>query len=104
EAVELCFEVKRPGEAFDLSSQTLTFDYAETFGEPPGAYEALLVDIVEGDQTLFVHADETEAAWALYQPILDADLPVHDYPSGTWGPEPAARTFFADLRQTETAV
>lgn len=105
ESVQLGFEVKQPGEGFDLSSQTLTFDYADVFGEPPGAYETLLVDVVEGDQTLFVHADETEAAWALYQPLLDADLPVLDYESGSWGPEAAARMFFADRRaQTTVAV
>ena len=105
EAVQLCFEVKRPGEGFDLSSQTLTFDYDDTFGDPPGAYETLLVDVVEGDQTLFVHADETEAAWALYQPLLDADLPVLEYESGSWGPYDAAQMFFADRRaQTTVAV
>jgi len=105
ERFQLGFEVKRPGDGFDLSSQTLTFDYARAFGEPPAAYETLLVDIVEGDQTLFVHADETEAAWALYQPLLDAALPVHDYPSGSWGPKPAARLFFADRSaQTEAAA
>jgi glucose-6-phosphate 1-dehydrogenase len=44
---------------------------------------------VLGDQTLFVHAQEAEAAWALYTPLLEADIPVHDYPAGSWGPEEA---------------
>ncbi len=99
EKVELGFEVKRPGDGFDLSSQVLTFDYEKTFGDPPEAYETLLVDVVMGDQTLFVHAAETEAAWALYEPLLDTKLPVQDYPSGTWGPTAAARMFVADRRE-----
>jgi len=27
-----------------------------------------------------------EASWALYDPIIAADLPIHPYPAGSWGP------------------
>ena len=101
EAFQLGFEVKRPGDGFNLSSQVLTFDYERTMGALPAAYETLLVDVVMGDQTLFVHADEVEAAWALYDPLLDAGLPVQDYASGTWGPMPAAHLFVADGREAD---
>ena len=90
EGFSLGFEVKAPGEAtpgrMELSSESLDFSYADAFGRIPDAYETLLRDIAEGDQTLFVHADETEAAWRLYQPILDAHLPLQPYDSGSWGP------------------
>ena len=99
EGFTLSFEVKTPGDGFDLSSQQLDFDYESAFGSLPTAYETLLADVVDGDQTLFVHAAETEEAWALYEPLLKADIPVHPYESGTWGPYEAARMFVADKRE-----
>ena len=89
EGFDLHFEVKTPGEAFQLETQTLRYRYEESFGPMPDAYETLLQDIIAGDQTLFVHSDEVEASWRLYTPLLDADLTVQPYPAGSWGPEPA---------------
>jgi len=43
--------------------------------------------VMEGDQTLFVHADEVEAAWRLFTPILDNTLAVSFYAAGSWGPK-----------------
>ncbi|MEM1041861.1 MAG: glucose-6-phosphate dehydrogenase [Bacteroidota bacterium] len=99
EGFTLGVEVKRPGDGFDLSSQEFDFDYEHAFGALPSAYETLLADVVAGDQTLFVHADETEAAWSLFEPLLEAGLPVQDYASGTWGPVSAASMFVADRRE-----
>ena len=56
----------------------------------PG-YETLLLEVLQGDQTLFVHADETEAAWRLYTPLLRKRSPSHFYPAGSWGPAAADR-------------
>ena len=42
-----------------------------------------------GDQTLFVHADEVEASWRLYAPLLDGRRAVYPYAAGTWGPAEA---------------
>jgi glucose-6-phosphate 1-dehydrogenase len=36
-----------------------------------------------------VRADEVEASWKLYTPLLKADIPVHSYEAGSWGPEEA---------------
>ena len=47
------------------------------------------MDVLEGDQTLFVHKDEVEGSWGLYTPILAAGLPVRPYAAGTWGPSEA---------------
>ena len=54
------------------------------------AYERLLLDLIEGDQTLFVRRDEVEAQWAWTDAIragwaANGTKPKH-YPSGTWGP------------------
>jgi glucose-6-phosphate 1-dehydrogenase len=89
EGFSLCFSVKSPGKPFRLSSHALQFEYEEAFGVLPDAYETLLHDIMLGDQTLFVSADFTEAAWLLYSPLLKGDVPVHSYTAGTWGPEEA---------------
>ena len=89
EGFDLSFEVKSPGERFTLQTQRMEFRYAEAFGTLSAGYETLLLDVIQGDQTLFVHADETEAAWRLYTPLLRKRLPLHLYPAGSWGP-PAA--------------
>lgn len=97
EGFALGFEVKSPGEArlgsLNLSNQQLHFSYGNVFGRLPEAYETLLKDLIAGDQTLFVHADETEAAWRLYQPLLDGHDDVQPYKSGTWGPQPERFAF-----------
>jgi len=89
EGFSLCFSVKSPGKPFRLSSHALQFAYEEAFGVLRDAYETLLHDIMLGDQTLFVSADFTEAAWQLYSPLLKGEVPVYSYTAGTWGPEEA---------------
>jgi glucose-6-phosphate 1-dehydrogenase len=91
EGFDLHFEVKSPGDEIRLQTQSLHFTYADAFGPLPEAYETLLLDVFRGDQTLFVRADEAEAAWRLYSPLLDERLEVHPYPAGSWGPEAASR-------------
>lgn len=86
EGFDLRFEVKQPGESLQLETQELSFRYENAFGPIPDAYETLLRDIITGDQTLFVRADEVEASWELYTPLLKDDLPLYAYPAGTWGP------------------
>jgi len=91
EGFDLEFEVKQPGEGMHLATQRLDFDYESAFSSLPDAYETLLQDVVRGDQTLFVHTDEVESSWRLYTPLLEADLTLHGYPAGSWGPEASRR-------------
>jgi glucose-6-phosphate 1-dehydrogenase len=92
EGFDLHFQVKAPGEPLDLKTQRLRYRYAEAFGPLPEAYETLLVDVMAGDQTLFVRADEAEAAWRIYAPLLaEAPRPPLFYPAGAFGPPDAAR-------------
>jgi glucose-6-phosphate 1-dehydrogenase len=99
EGFDLRFEVKAPGNSDDgtmiLETQQLSFSYQDAFGPVPDAYETLLRDIIVGDPTLFVRADEVEASWQLYAGLLDADLPVHPYEAGTWGPAAVDRLLAA---------
>ncbi len=86
EGFELYFDVKTPAAEMQLKTLPLEFRYSDEFGTLPGAYETLVEDILMGDQTLFVRADEVEEAWRLYQPILDNPPAPERYASGTWGP------------------
>jgi glucose-6-phosphate 1-dehydrogenase len=88
EGFSLFFDVKAPGEPFRMRRLPLHFNYADAFKAIPEAYQTLLLDILRGDQTLFVHADEVETSWALYAPLLDEATrpPVYPYPAGSWGP------------------
>ena len=57
------------------------------------AYERLLLDLIEGDQTLFVRRDEVEAQWRWTDAIREGwaanDMKPKHYPAGTWGPSAA---------------
>ena len=84
------FDIKVPGNPLRLERVPLQFEYDEHFhGTIPEAYETLLLDVLAGDQTLFVHGDEVEESWRVYQPLLDAPPRVRPYPAGSWGPPEA---------------
>jgi glucose-6-phosphate 1-dehydrogenase len=104
EGIFLRFESKYPGQTMQLSPVMMQFFYREAFKvEPPEAYETLLLDVMLGDATLFMRADQTEAAWSILMPILniwDAVTPTDfpNYAAGTWGPDPADALISRDGR------
>jgi glucose-6-phosphate 1-dehydrogenase len=57
------------------------------------AYERLLLDLIEGEQTLFVRRDEVEAQWRWVDAIrklwAEGDDEVKSYVAGSWGPNAA---------------
>jgi glucose-6-phosphate 1-dehydrogenase len=92
EGITLSFGAKIPGPSNNISPVKMEFNYQKAFGgEPPEAYERLLLDCLIGDATLFTRSDEVQAQWTFTSRILDAwtaypvrNLPV--YEAGTWGP------------------
>ncbi len=86
EGFSLAFNVKSPDRESKLDAQALRFSYSDAYHTLTEAYQTLLLDVMEGDQTLFVRADEVEASWRLYQPLLDHHPEPHVYAAGTWGP------------------
>ncbi len=86
EGFTLSFNVKAPGETFMLDSQLLSFSHSDVYGRLPNAYQTLILDVIEGDQTLFVRSDEVDASWRPYDPLLDYRPEPHPYEAGTWGP------------------
>jgi glucose-6-phosphate 1-dehydrogenase len=89
EGFDLHFNVKAPRLPFRLERERLRFRYKDAFGELPDAYETLLLDIMRGEQTFFVRADEVELAWRVFDPLLAQLPPAQPYVAGTWGPEAA---------------
>lgn len=93
--IRIRFQAKRPGQTMTLNPVDMIFKYDEAYdGHPPEAYETLLLDVMEGDATLFMRADQVEAAWKVIMPILEAweARPPVDFPNyapGSWGPEDA---------------
>ena len=82
-------------DAQSLAPVQLDLDFDKRFGsERVGAYERLLLDVIAGRLTLFVRADEQEAAWRWVEPIMqswkDSDESPRPYAAGTWGPSAAS--------------
>ena len=90
EGFSLLFDVKQPGPDTTIGQIPLTVAYHDLLEDAPDAYETLLGEILEGDQTLFVRSDEVEKSWKIYQPLLD-DADIDTYAAGTDGPESAER-------------
>ncbi|MEZ5175638.1 MAG: glucose-6-phosphate dehydrogenase [Acidimicrobiia bacterium] len=95
EGFDLLFDVKQPGDETRIEQIALTVNYDAVRAGAADAYETLLTDVIEGDQTLFVRADEVEAAWERYEPLLDRG-DIHPYAAGTDGPEGADRLMLPD--------
>jgi len=104
EGVKMMMMIKDPGPGgMRLRQVPLNLSFAETFTErTPEAYERLLLDVVRGNQTLFMRRDELEAAWQWVDPIRQAwdrsSEPPQTYTAGTWGPSGAVALIERDGR------
>lgn len=94
EGISLRFNAKEPGQGADMKRVSMNFSYDQEFNRPnPDAYETLLLDVMMGDATLFMRADEVEAQWRVVQPLLEwwenSDEKPAFYEAGSWGPKEA---------------
>jgi glucose-6-phosphate 1-dehydrogenase len=93
--IRMRFQAKRPGLKMVLYPVDMQFNYHESYTSgTPEAYETLLLDIMEGDSTLFMRADQVEAAWKALMPIINAwennpSVNFPNYEAGMQGPEDA---------------
>jgi len=105
EGIQLAFSSKLPGHDFTVAPVVMDMKYVESFGgEPPEAYERLLLDAMRGDATLFSRRDAVETSWAWIQPILDyydshTKHTPDPYGPDSWGPAAANRLIQHDRRQ-----
>jgi len=91
--VRLRFQAKKAGQSMTLTPVDMIFNPKDNEHEPE-AYETLLLDVMEGNPTLFMRADQVEAAWKIVMPILEAweSRPPSGFPNyspDSWGPEDA---------------
>ncbi|SFM22832.1 glucose-6-phosphate dehydrogenase [Shimia aestuarii] len=107
EGITLGVTIKEPGPGgMRLIDVPLDMSFAEALGpdaDSPDAYERLIMDVIRGNQTLFMRNDEVEAAWAWTDPIIrgweargDAPKP---YDSFSAGPDDAAMLMRRDGRE-----
>ncbi len=96
DGIEMAFEVKEPGNGMIIKPAKLNFDYTSEFKKRvPDAYERLLMDVISGDQSLFIRSDEVEECWRWADSLRVAmqETPVHTYPKNGWGPDAANALF-----------
>lgn len=83
---------KVPGLVMDLAPTELNLRYAAAFpAQIPDAYECLLLDVIQGDRSLFIRSDELAAAWDIFTPVLreleQRRVEPLPYAIGSRGPE-----------------
>lgn len=107
--ISLLFESKVPGLQMTLKPVEMDFTYKESYTEAiPEAYEALILDVLKGDPTLFMRGDQVESAWQVVMPVLDAwkknpKKALHQYAAGSEGPT-AATTLLKPYAKSWTAL
>ncbi|MCG6895702.1 MAG: glucose-6-phosphate dehydrogenase [Thiocapsa sp.] len=97
ECMRFEIQVKQPG--LEMRTQTERLDASRCIvpAEHIDAYEALILDVIEGDHTHFLRYDEVDWAWQVVDPVIklwatERDY-IHSYPAGSWGPPEANRLF-----------
>jgi glucose-6-phosphate 1-dehydrogenase len=97
DCLKMEIQVKQPG--LDLVTRTISLDasYRREDDETFDAYEGLLLDVIQGDHSLFLRIDEVEWAWRVVDPILkvwsmERDF-ISTYPAGSKGPHGTYRLF-----------
>lgn len=107
EGITLTVTIKEPGPGgMRLMDVPLDMSFAETIGDhvdTSDAYERLIMDVIRGNQTLFMRNDEVEAAWAWTDPVIQGWEAVHDVPkpydSYSQGPTDATLLMQRDGRE-----
>ncbi len=108
EGMNLSVMIKEPGPGgMRLTDVPLDMSFADALGEEgtdiPDAYERLIMDVIRGNQTLFMRGDEVEAAWAWTDPIIKGWEERGDRPRGydpySSGPEDALMLLHRDGRR-----
>ncbi|MEW6119760.1 MAG: glucose-6-phosphate dehydrogenase [Pseudomonadota bacterium] len=100
ESMRMEIHVKQPGLDMDTRVMQMNASFVQTNEQTLDAYETLLLDVIEGDRSLFIRFDEVEWAWQVVDPILKNWAVEREYiptyPAGSWGPSEANRLFDSD--------
>lgn len=86
----LQLNTKKPGATYEVTPVNLFFNHNYVFGtNTPEAYEVLLEQILNGEQSVSVRFDEIEYSWSIIEQIEKMQLPLYHYKQGSSGPEQA---------------
>jgi len=100
ESMRMEIHVKQPGLDMDTRLMQMNASFLKTDEQTLDAYETLLLDVIEGDRSLFLRFDEIEWAWRVVDPILKHWAVEREYiptyAAGSWGPADANRLFDSD--------
>lgn len=100
ESMHMEIHVKQPGLDMNTRVMQMNASFLRTNEQTLDAYETLLLDVIEGDRSLFIRFDEAEWAWRVIDPILKHWVVEREYiptyPAGGWGPAEANRLFDND--------
>ncbi|MEM7470207.1 MAG: glucose-6-phosphate dehydrogenase [Pseudomonadota bacterium] len=108
EGMDLRVTIKEPGPGgMRLVDVPLDMTFADALGpdveDVPDAYERLIMDVIRGNQTLFMRGDEVEAAWKWTDPLIDGWTKRGEkprvYEPGSSGPEDALMLLHRDGRR-----
>ncbi len=97
ECLRIEMTAKEPGLEMRTRQISLDAHFRDGEQERSDAYEDLLLDVIQGDRSLFLRYDEVEYAWRVVEPVLDVWATERDYvpsyPAGSWGPKESRRLF-----------
>lgn len=96
--LKIVFELRPPGGKFMACPVETSMEYSFP-SEFEEAYEVLLLDILEGDQSLFIRGDEIEAMWEVVQPYLEVAEEPFVYPRGVALPAEAEEFLASEGRR-----
>ncbi len=105
--IEMLNKVPGIGDGIHLQRTMLDLSFSEAFKKErvAGAYERLILDVMQGSQALFIHRDEIEHSWTWIDSIQEAweksSEPPKQYPAGTWGPVASVALLARDGREWE---
>ena len=108
ECLRVEIQTKVPGLEMKVGTSSLDASSCSISRMQLDAYEGLLLDVIEGDHSLFLRYDEVRWAWQVVDPILkvwsmERDF-IHTYPAGSWGPAEAMRLFDRDDQSWRNSI
>lgn len=101
--ITLSLKTKKVGKGMEIEEKNLNLDFSSNSSKSMKAYERLILEVIEKNQTSFNHKEELEAAWLFVEPILqnwqEQKSPLFYYLAGSFGPKEALELIQKDGNQ-----
>ena len=97
ECIRFELQAREPGLAMVPRKLQIDTDFRTDHEQRLDAYATLLLDVIEGDRSLFIRFDEVEMAWQVIEPVLkhwsETSEHLYIYSAGSWGPKETRALF-----------